>query len=202
MCETRCKPLSVHSFLRRKIQTRAAQRAFRERKEKHARSLTRQLDVLSEKHGHLRESFTQQGRVMLQLEARIKELDSQLSVLRAAGLQDRNRAIMATAMVAGTNGNGNSHSCPWENFNSFDAVMLPLSSSSWKRSLDGQGFAQQQHLHQERPLGTHINPYGAPMTIEDYFAMQMQDLPKSEDLLFTHSGWYLTYIYIRFYRNF
>jgi len=44
---------------RRRAQNRAAQRAFRERKEKHARDLEAQLAVLNEKYNKLESSHTE-----------------------------------------------------------------------------------------------------------------------------------------------
>jgi seryl-tRNA synthetase len=44
---------------RRRAQNRAAQRAFRERKEKHARDLEAQLSVLTEKYNKLEVSHTE-----------------------------------------------------------------------------------------------------------------------------------------------
>ncbi|KAF2850555.1 hypothetical protein T440DRAFT_450536 [Plenodomus tracheiphilus IPT5] len=46
---------------RRRAQNRAAQRAFRERKEKHARDLEHQLSVLSERYGKLETEYGELG---------------------------------------------------------------------------------------------------------------------------------------------
>lgn len=49
----------TNSSQRRRAQNRAAQRAFRERKEKHARDLEVQLSALSEKYNKLEMSHTE-----------------------------------------------------------------------------------------------------------------------------------------------
>lgn len=50
---------SSDAYQRRRAQNRAAQRAFRERKEKHARDLEAQLSVLSDKYNKLEVSHTE-----------------------------------------------------------------------------------------------------------------------------------------------
>src|SRR3954447_11082584 len=51
--------MQLTSFQRRRAQNRAAQRAFRERKEKHARDLETQLSALTEKYRVLENSHTE-----------------------------------------------------------------------------------------------------------------------------------------------
>ena len=80
------------------------------------------LESLIKKHGELQESYTQQSKVMVQLEARIAELTAELSTLRYC------QPGSNTTMV--------SHGCQWDSFKTFDAVMLPSGLSF------GQGDAQ------------------------------------------------------------
>ena len=60
---------------RRRAQNRASQRAFRERKEKHAQDLQKQLDELAEKHSELQVSYDRLSR-------QNEELQKELNLLK------------------------------------------------------------------------------------------------------------------------
>ncbi len=67
------------SMQRRRAQNRASQRAFRERKDRHLRSLKATLETLGNKHSKLRESYSQQSEAIVALKGRIAELQSQIT---------------------------------------------------------------------------------------------------------------------------
>ncbi|EEP79716.1 predicted protein [Uncinocarpus reesii 1704] len=73
---------SMH--LRRRAQNRASQRAFRERKEKHVKALEDQLQCLHEQHQALLYSYTRQSEEVGRLKDVIKELMSELELLKTA----------------------------------------------------------------------------------------------------------------------
>jgi len=73
--------------LRRRAQNRASQRAFRERKDRHVRSLKANLEALSDKHSRLLESYSQQSAAVLKLKSRIAEL--QIQILASSVQTDR-----------------------------------------------------------------------------------------------------------------
>ncbi len=97
------------------MQNRASQRAFRERKIAHTRSVIRQLDSLTAKHGELQRSYAQQNNLMGQLHDRIAELNAQLTAL--------NNFQWTSDMRV------NNHPCNWNSFNTFDTVSLPSTQS-------------------------------------------------------------------------
>jgi predicted nuclease with TOPRIM domain len=66
------------------MQNRASQRAFRERKESHVKGLESQLQELHEKHQNLLQAYSRQGDEVTRLNQRIKELTSELELLRSA----------------------------------------------------------------------------------------------------------------------
>jgi hypothetical protein len=61
---------------RRRTQNRASQRAFRERKEKHVKSLEQQLKDLHEKHQDLLQSHTRQAGAITKLDTELQTLQS------------------------------------------------------------------------------------------------------------------------------
>jgi len=76
---------SMH--MRRRAQNRASQRAFRERKERHAQELQRQLDELQEKHQALQESYDELGGVNKKLLTELQHLKTRISAVHASQVQ-------------------------------------------------------------------------------------------------------------------
>ncbi|KIW92350.1 uncharacterized protein Z519_07334 [Cladophialophora bantiana CBS 173.52] len=74
--------------MRRRAQNRASQRAFRERKEKHLRSLKSTLEDLGEKHQRLLVSYSQQSEVVMRLKGRVADLHAQIAAFSAYSEQD------------------------------------------------------------------------------------------------------------------
>ncbi|OAX77268.1 hypothetical protein ACJ72_08436 [Emergomyces africanus] len=70
--------------LRRRAQNRASQRAFRERKERHLKSLEDRLQDLHSKHQNLLQSYHQRTDEVQQLNNRIQQLTTELDLLRSA----------------------------------------------------------------------------------------------------------------------
>ncbi|OJD25977.1 hypothetical protein ACJ73_02650 [Blastomyces percursus] len=70
--------------LRRRAQNRASQRAFRERKERHLKSLEGKLHDLHSKHQNLLQSYHQRTEEVQQLNSRIQHLTAELDLLRSA----------------------------------------------------------------------------------------------------------------------
>ncbi|EXJ56481.1 hypothetical protein A1O7_06825 [Cladophialophora yegresii CBS 114405] len=68
-----------HTKMRRRAQNRASQRAFRERKERHLRSLKATLETIGDKHRKLLESYSQQSEAVMKLKGRIAELNAQIA---------------------------------------------------------------------------------------------------------------------------
>lgn len=73
---------SMH--MRRRAQNRASQRAFRDRKEKHAQDLQRQLDELEKKHQELLTSYHELGTTNTKLTTEIHELRTKMSTLHSS----------------------------------------------------------------------------------------------------------------------
>ncbi|OJD14137.1 hypothetical protein AJ78_05486 [Emergomyces pasteurianus Ep9510] len=69
---------------RRRAQNRASQRAFRERKERHLKSLENKLQDLHSKHQNLLQSYHQRTDEVQQLNSRIQQLTTELDILRSA----------------------------------------------------------------------------------------------------------------------
>ncbi|KAL1982236.1 hypothetical protein VTN96DRAFT_1605 [Rasamsonia emersonii] len=67
---------------RRRAQNRASQRAFRERKERHLKSVESQLHNLQSLHHDLLQSYNQQAEEVARLKQRIQELTSEIEKLR------------------------------------------------------------------------------------------------------------------------
>ncbi|OCT49351.1 hypothetical protein CLCR_05078 [Cladophialophora carrionii] len=67
------------SLQRRRAQNRASQRAFRERKERHLRSLKATLETIGDKHRKLLDSYSQQSEAVMKLKGRIAELNAQIA---------------------------------------------------------------------------------------------------------------------------
>lgn len=67
---------------RRRAQNRASQRAFRERKERHLKSVESQLHNLQGLHHDLLQSYNQQAEEVARLKQRIQELTSEIEKLR------------------------------------------------------------------------------------------------------------------------
>lgn len=67
---------------RRRAQNRASQRAFRERKEKHVKSLEHQLEDLHEKHQDLLQSYSKQVDEVSRLNAKITELSAEINIVQ------------------------------------------------------------------------------------------------------------------------
>ncbi|OQU94106.1 hypothetical protein CLAIMM_00517 isoform 1 [Cladophialophora immunda] len=74
--------------MRRRAQNRASQRAFRERKEKHLKSLKSTLENLGEKHQRLLDSYSQQAQIVTKLEGRIAYLHAQIAAFSTYSEQD------------------------------------------------------------------------------------------------------------------
>ncbi|PGH00967.1 hypothetical protein GX51_05516 [Blastomyces parvus] len=70
--------------LRRRAQNRASQRAFRERKERHLKSLEGKLQDLHSKHQNLIQSYHQRTEEVQHLNTRIRQLSVELDLLRSA----------------------------------------------------------------------------------------------------------------------
>ena len=77
---------------RRRAQNRASQRAFRERKEKHAQDLQNQLDELDEKYKELQAAFDQLGATNKKLEMELEDVRSRAMSIRA----QQNNALNAS----------------------------------------------------------------------------------------------------------
>ena len=90
--------LPLPPFKRRRAQNRASQRAFRERKEKHVKSLETQLELLHEKHQDLLCTFNKQSDSVDKLNRKVEKLKGDLKVLRAA---TTGRSPLAAAAVQG-----------------------------------------------------------------------------------------------------
>ncbi|MCJ1476972.1 hypothetical protein MMC13_005642 [Lambiella insularis] len=73
---------SMH--MRRRAQNRASQRAFRERKEKHAQDLQRQLDELDSKHQELLNSYGKLDTTNTHLTTELDELRHKITVLESS----------------------------------------------------------------------------------------------------------------------
>ncbi|KAK5207334.1 hypothetical protein LTR47_000684 [Exophiala xenobiotica] len=140
--------------LRRRAQNRASQRAFRERKEKHIKGLTRQFEALSAAHNTLRKSYAQQRNVLVRLQAHIAELDAEIRAMHASR--------EATNMTVGGQAFG------WNTFGTFDAFTFTTSTPICSSS---QAIPQDT----ERQLGS--------MYTNDPFMSLAEDWPGSEDLL-------------------
>ncbi|PGH35120.1 hypothetical protein GX50_02042 [[Emmonsia] crescens] len=69
--------------LRRRAQNRASQRAFRERKERHLKSLENKLQDLHSKHQNLLQSYHQRTDEVQLLNSRIQQLTTELDLLRS-----------------------------------------------------------------------------------------------------------------------
>lgn len=70
--------------MRRRAQNRASQRAFRERKEKHAQELQRQLDELEAKHQDLLASYHKLDNTNTKLTTQLEELRSKISTIQSS----------------------------------------------------------------------------------------------------------------------
>ncbi|KAJ9497658.1 hypothetical protein H2202_006691 [Exophiala xenobiotica] len=140
--------------IRRRAQNRASQRAFRERKEKHIKGLTRQFEALSAAHNTLRKSYAQQRNVLVRLQAHIAELDAEIRAMHASR--------EATNMTVGGQAFG------WNTFGTFDAFTFTTSTPICSSS---QAIPQDT----ERQLGS--------MYTNDPFMSLAEDWPGSEDLL-------------------
>jgi len=77
------KEVIPNMHLRRRAQNRASQRAFRQRKEQHVKSLEHQLEDLHEKHQDLLHSYTCQADEVSKLNSRIRELTAEVQALRS-----------------------------------------------------------------------------------------------------------------------
>ncbi|MCJ1320885.1 hypothetical protein MMC15_006226 [Xylographa vitiligo] len=73
---------SMH--MRRRAQNRASQRAFRERKEKHAQDLQRQLDDLEAKHQELLTSYRQLDSTNSNLTTELDDLRRKITILQSS----------------------------------------------------------------------------------------------------------------------
>ncbi|OAL18335.1 hypothetical protein AYO22_10751 [Fonsecaea multimorphosa] len=82
------QPADSSTKLRRRAQNRASQRAFRERKEKHLKSLKSTLDNLGEKHQRLLDSYSQQAEIVTKLKRRIADLHAQIAAMSTYSEQD------------------------------------------------------------------------------------------------------------------
>ncbi|KIW19998.1 hypothetical protein PV08_00573 [Exophiala spinifera] len=78
------KKATVKRSERRREQNRLSQRAYRERKENHVKSLESQLQSLCESHEILVQSYRGQAREVGQLEGRLARLKAELQTLRAS----------------------------------------------------------------------------------------------------------------------
>ncbi|OAP63982.1 hypothetical protein AYL99_03209 [Fonsecaea erecta] len=124
-------PAESRSKMRRRAQNRASQRAFRERKEKHLRSLKSTLENLAEKHQKLLDSYSQQSEIVAKLKGRVADLYTQLAALSTYSEQDTDTAIFRIPRPLTTE------------FQQFDAFSFPpLSAPAGRHST----FRQSQVL--------------------------------------------------------
>ena len=83
---------------RRRAQNRASQRAFRERKEKHAQDLQRQLDELETRHKALQGSYNELGSTNKKLADELDVLRNRISVAQASHDLAENSPSMKTPL--------------------------------------------------------------------------------------------------------
>ncbi|ODH13978.1 hypothetical protein ACO22_06760 [Paracoccidioides brasiliensis] len=77
------REIVTNMHLRRRAQNRASQRAFRERKEQHLKSLESRLHDLSSKYHDLLQSYARQAEAVQHLIDRIQQLTTELELLRS-----------------------------------------------------------------------------------------------------------------------
>ncbi|CRG92634.1 hypothetical protein PISL3812_09697 [Talaromyces islandicus] len=81
--------LLVCSLQRRRAQNRASQRAFRERKEKHIKTLEAQLSSLETEHSKLLHCHHEQRRMLDRMKAHVQELTEEIETLRCSRAGDQ-----------------------------------------------------------------------------------------------------------------
>ncbi|EXJ74506.1 uncharacterized protein A1O5_02802 [Cladophialophora psammophila CBS 110553] len=121
---------------RRRAQNRASQRAFRERKEKHLRSLKSTLTDLGEKHQRLLVSYSRQSEVVMKLKGRIADLHAQIAAFSASSEQDTTNLIFRVQRP---------HTPDFQQFDAFSFSSTSAQAShhrvfSQSRASDGNGL--------------------------------------------------------------
>ncbi|MCJ1351844.1 MAG: hypothetical protein MMC33_001828 [Icmadophila ericetorum] len=81
---TRDKQTISTMHMRRRAQNRASQRAFRERKEKHAQNLQKQLDELEAKHQGLLASYEKLDTTNSRLEKELQQIREKMRVIQTS----------------------------------------------------------------------------------------------------------------------
>ncbi|MCJ1446005.1 MAG: hypothetical protein MMC23_006510 [Stictis urceolatum] len=96
--QTKDKQAISSMHMRRRAQNRASQRAFRERKEKHAQDLQRQLDELETRHKALQGSYNELGSTNKKLADELDVLRNRISVAQASHDLAENSPSMKTPL--------------------------------------------------------------------------------------------------------
>lgn len=170
---------------RRRAQNRASQRAFRERKEKHMRSLKLMLNNLGEKHRTLLESYSQQSEVAMKLRTRVAELDAETKALSRASGGGQSRCSMSRSSTSSSASSASSAST------SSSLSAPPLSSSRLRKyplppnefdKFDAFAFPSSSLAANQAVLGPH-NPLCDRDKVAGLPSADLQDLPEFEDLL-------------------
>lgn len=87
LCFLDCVELTLLLFRylqRRRVQNRASQRAFRERKEKRIKTLEAQLSSLEEEHSKLLHHHDEQRRMLDRMKGYVQELTEEIEILRCS----------------------------------------------------------------------------------------------------------------------
>jgi hypothetical protein len=117
---------------RRRAQNRASQRAFRERKDRHLRSLKVTLESLGQKHQCLLNSYSQQSEAVIQLKHRIAELQMEIATL----------STPQTSPTFEIQQPCQNYACR-EDFNQFDAFAFNPSSQKMSQTIFWQNQSYQ-----------------------------------------------------------
>ncbi|KAI9813421.1 MAG: hypothetical protein M1827_004096 [Pycnora praestabilis] len=103
----RDKEALLHAHSRRRAQNRASQRAFRDRKEKHVKTLEQQLSELEDKNKNLEHSRTNYSAEIAQLRKEIEKLATENALLRAATSDDGYSELLSPSSQAYDQRSGN-----------------------------------------------------------------------------------------------